>query len=76
MSTRYFVKDDKLGRKKYADFLNTIIINSNKYKRYKSDNSYVIAIDSSWRIGKTFFTDMFENYIQNSFKMWILRHFS
>lgn len=43
--------------------MNTIITNSNKYKRDKSENAYAIAIDSSWGTGKTFFTDMFENYL-------------
>ena len=63
MSGRFFNDDDKLGRKQYADFLKTIIDNSDKYKRNSSEQSYVIAVDSSWGTGKTYFLDMFENYL-------------
>lgn len=63
MSDRYFTESDKLGRKKYADFLRNIIDNSEKYQRDKMQKSYVIAVDSSWGTGKTYFTDMFENYL-------------
>lgn len=62
MSERYF-SDDKLGRKRYAEFLNTIISNSDRYKRETAEKSYVIAVDSSWGTGKTYFADMFENYL-------------
>lgn len=63
MREKYFIEDDKLERKKYADFLNTIICNSNKYKRDEFGKSYTIAIDSSWGTGKTYFLDMFVNYL-------------
>lgn len=63
MNKRYFTESDKLGRKKYADFLKNIIDNSEKYQRDKIQQSYVIAVDSSWGTGKTYFTDMFENYL-------------
>ena len=46
MNERYFT-DDKLGRKRYAEFLNTIILNSDRYKREVSEKSYVIAVDFS-----------------------------
>ena len=41
----------------------TVIDNSEKYQRDKLQESYVIAVDSSWGTGKTYFTDMFENYL-------------
>lgn len=63
MSERYFEDNDKLGRKGYAVFLKNIIDNSDKYRRDKTQESYVIAIDSSWGTGKTYFTDMFEKYL-------------
>lgn len=63
MNKKYFIDDDKLNRKRYADFLRTIIDNSDKYKRNNVEKSYVIAVDSSWGTGKTYFTDMFENYL-------------
>lgn len=52
MSERYFTESDKLGRKKYADFLRNMIDNSEKYQRDKMQKSYVIAVDSSWGTGK------------------------
>lgn len=63
MNERYFLDDDKFNRKQYADFLKSMIDNSEKYKRNTDGSSYVIAIDSSWGTGKTYFTDMFENYL-------------
>lgn len=63
MNKKYFIDDDKLNRKRYADFLRTIIDNSDKYKRNNVEKSYVIAVDLSWGTGKTYFTDMFENYL-------------
>lgn len=45
MSKRYFTDSDKLGRKKYADFLRNIIDNSEKYQRDKLQESYVIAVE-------------------------------
>lgn len=83
MSERYFTESDKLGRKKYADFLRNMIDNSEKYQRDKMQKSYVIAVDSSWGTGKTYFTDMFENYllgfdgsdIQNENKDYVIIRF-
>lgn len=62
MRKKYFT-DDKLDRKRYAGFLKTIISNSDRYKREMPEKSYVIAVDSSWGTGKTYFIDMFENYL-------------
>lgn len=58
--------NDLLGRKAYADFLYSIIVNAENYKRIDESYAYVIAIDSFWGNGKTFFLDMFENYIKSS----------
>ena len=63
MSKKHYFVDDLLGRKQYADFLYSIIVNSEIYKRLDESDAYVIAIDSQWGSGKTFFPDMFENYV-------------
>lgn len=63
MSKKHYFVDDLLGRKQYADFLYSIIVNSEIYKRLDESDAYVIAIDSQWGSGKTFFLDMFENYV-------------
>lgn len=51
------------GKKRLCSFLRNIIDNSDKYRRDKTQESYVIAIDSSWGTGKTYFTDMFGKYL-------------
>ncbi len=61
-NNRYF-DSDLLGRKAYADFLYSIVVNSEIYKRVDESKAYVVAIDSCWGSGKTFFLDMFENYV-------------
>lgn len=62
MKNLYFERDDKLGRLKYAEFLKTIILNSDQYKRDLLIDSYTIAVDSPWGTGKSYFFNMFMNY--------------
>lgn len=57
---------DKLNRKKFADFLCTLIKNSDKYKRTTEEEAYVIALDSSWGTGKSWFLEMFEHYLEET----------
>ena len=57
-------EDDKIGRKKYADFLTEMISNSEKYKRKSDSDSFNIAIDSGWGTGKTTFIDMWINELE------------
>ena len=59
----YFDPDDKLDRFGYAKFLRDLIENCDQYKRDESSEAYSIAIDSSWGTGKTYFFNMFENYL-------------
>lgn len=60
-------EEDKLGRKKYAEFLTEIISNPEKYKRKSDSDSFSIAIDSSWGTGKTTFIEMWIDYLKNNF---------
>lgn len=60
----YFKPDDKLERSKYAEFLKTLLINCDKYRREDSDGAYVIALDSPWGTGKTRFVKMLRNYLE------------
>lgn len=62
MKNLYFERDDKLGRLEYAEFLKTIITNSDQYKRDLLTNAYTIAVDSPWGTGKSYFFNMFMNY--------------
>ena len=61
----YFDPDDKLERRKYAEFLKSMLENCDKYRREDSDGAYVIAIDSPWGTGKTRFAKMLRNYLEN-----------
>jgi hypothetical protein len=73
-SERTFEKDDKLNRKKYADFLTTIIENCDHYKRDDTNGSYVIAIDSPWGTGKTWFIDMWCNSLKGNENLCPIRY--
>ncbi len=59
----YFDKDDKLGRKRYAEFLKNLILNSSAFKREDERRAFSIAIDSPWGTGKSYFLNMFRNYL-------------
>ena len=64
----YFDPDDKLDRRKYAEFLKSMLENCDKYRREDSDGAYVIAIDSPWGTGKTRFAKMLRNYLEDRTK--------
>ena len=64
----YFETDDKLERKKYAEFLKSMLENCDKYRREDSDGAYVIAIDSPWGTGKTRFAKMLRNFLEDRTK--------
>ncbi len=62
----YFKPDDRLERLKYAEFLKTLLLNCDKYRREDSDGAYVIALDSPWGTGKTRFVKMLRNYLEGN----------
>ena len=51
-------KIDKLSRGEFIEFIKRLIINSEQYKRKNESDSYVIAIDSAWGTGKSYFIDL------------------
>ena len=65
---------DYLDRKKYADFLYTLISNSDKYKRAEGESAYVIALDSPWGTGKTYFLSLFEKWAHEEKKMQVIHY--
>ena len=65
---------DRLDRKKYADFLYTLISNSDKYKRAEGEDAYVIALDSPWGTGKTYFLNLFEQWVSEEKKMQVIHY--
>ena len=64
----YFDPDDKFGRLRYAEFIENIILNHNKYKRADGTSSYVLAVNSPWGTGKSYFISMLKNYLEGSAK--------
>lgn len=58
-------ENDKLNRKKYADYLTEIISNVTKYKKISDSESMSIAIDSGWGTGKTTFINMWKEELEN-----------
>ena len=58
-------KNDKLNRKRYADFLTEIVLNPDRYKRLSDSKSMTIAIDSGWGTGKTTFLNMWYNELKD-----------
>ncbi len=61
---RTFEQDDLFERKRYADFLKKLILNSDSYHRDDDVQAYTIAIDSPWGTGKSVFLEMFENMLE------------
>lgn len=51
-------KTDRLERKEFIKFVKNLILNSDSYKRDNDSDSYVIAIDSAWGTGKSYFIDL------------------
>lgn len=52
-------KTDKLNRGEYIKFIKNLILNSEQHKRNDDNNAYVIALDSPWGTGKSYFIDLF-----------------
>lgn len=65
---------DRLDRKKYAEFLYTLIHNSDNYKRAEGEDAYVIALDSPWGTGKTYFLDLFERWLRQEKGMQVIHY--
>lgn len=65
---------DKLNRRMYAEFLSTLIKNSEKYKRSEKEESYVIALDSGWGTGKTYFLELMEEYLKQEQEMHVIHY--
>jgi hypothetical protein len=61
----YFDRDDRLERHEVREFMKTLLINCDKYRREDSDGAYVIALDSPWGTGKTRFVKMLRNYLED-----------
>ena len=57
---------DKLNRNDFINFVKNLIINADHYKRNNDSESYVIALDSAWGTGKSFFIELLKRDIENT----------
>jgi predicted KAP-like P-loop ATPase len=53
--------DDRFGRMAYANHLNQLIMNS---IMFKENESFTIALDASWGMGKTQFLHMWQHMLE------------
>lgn len=67
-------KVDKLDRQDFIKFVENLIINSNNYKRNNESNSYVMALDSAWGTGKSYFIDLLIDDIQENMDVRVVKY--
>lgn len=67
-------KKDKLNRGEFVKFMENLIENSDVYKRNDESLSYVIALDSPWGTGKSFFIDLLIIDIENNEKLRVVKY--
>ena len=67
-------RTDKLNRGEYIKFVENLIIKSEDYKRDDESSSYVIALDSPWGTGKSFFIDLLVQDIETSEKIRVVKY--
>ena len=58
--------EDKLNRQDFINFMKNLIQNSDNYKRNNDSDSYVIALDSGWGTGKSFFIELLKKDIEEN----------
>ena len=58
--------EDKLNRQDFINFMKNLIKNSDNYKRNSDSDSYVIALDSGWGTGKSFFIELLKKDIEEN----------
>ncbi len=58
--------EDKLNRQDFINFMKNLIKNSDNYKRSSDSDSYVIALDSGWGTGKSFFIELLKKDIEEN----------
>lgn len=67
-------KVDKLDRQDYIKFTEKLILNSNNYKRDNDSKSYVMALDSAWGTGKSYFIDLLIQDVQEQGNIFVVKY--
>lgn len=65
---------DKLDRQDFIKFVENLIMNSDNYKRDNDSNSYVMALNSAWGTGKSYFLDLFIQDIKENEKINVVKY--
>lgn len=67
-------KIDKLDRMDYVKFIENLILNSDNYKRDNGSKSYVMALDSAWGTGKSYFIDLLIQDIEEQNGIFVVKY--
>ena len=67
-------KIDKLDRQDFIKFVENLIVNSDSYKRDSDSKSYVMALDSAWGTGKSFFIDLLIQDIEEQDNIFVVKY--
>lgn len=67
-------KIDKLDRKDYIKFIENLILNSDNYKRDNDSKAYVMALDSAWGTGKSYFIDLLIQDIEERNDIFVVKY--
>lgn len=67
-------KIDKLDRKDYIKFIENLILNSDNYKRDNDSKAYVMALDSAWGTGKSYFINLLIQDIEERNDIFVVKY--
>lgn len=65
---------DKLNRRDLVIFVEDLIKNSDKYRRNTGTESYVMALDSAWGTGKSYFLDLLAQDIAEKNDILVIKY--
>lgn len=74
VSTDNITKVDKLDRHDFIKFVENLIVNSDNYKRNNDSDAYVMALNSAWGTGKSYFLDLFIQDIKENEKINVVKY--
>ncbi len=67
-------KIDRLDRMNFVKFIKNLILKSDNYKRDTESKSYVMAINSAWGTGKSYFVDLLIQDVQENSNVSVVKY--
>ena len=67
-------KVDKLDRRNFIRFVESLILNCDNYKRNNDSDAYVIALNSAWGTGKSYLLDLFIQDVEENEKINVVKY--